>query len=308
MIGRELRTERNHDHSERERTKKKANTTSMFSRKAKNRFSVQVDITSLSAVPYVNGHCYCKLRLLSCGNFEAKTNLKPIQNEIVQWNQNFQFEIKLPENSNIDDAKLRISVRREGAKSEVKIGYVDLQLSQFAEMGRSHQGVLRGYEKTKQRQDNSILKVSIFLSQINKKNHQLKNGRSLGTELDSRLVSSESKESQDTKDPDSTWSRGGQHETWSMGTPVETRSLIGPDKIMPKTVISGYNRPQHSRNSSGASTGYSSSNNSEKTTSGHHRTTTGSNHQRTTSWDYNRSDNQALVDSLFTDLPLKKTT
>ena len=89
-----------------------------------------------------------------------------------------------------------------------------------------------------------------------------------------------------------------------MGTPVETRSLIGPDKIMPKTT-SGY-RPQHSRNSSGASTGYSSSNNSEKTTSGHHRTT--GSHQRTTSWDYNRSDNQALVDSLFTDLPLKKTT
>ena len=73
-----------------------------------------------------NGHCYCKLRLLSCGHFEAKTHLKPIQNEIVQWNQNFGFEIKIPENSNIDDAKLRISVRREGAKSEVKIGYVDV--------------------------------------------------------------------------------------------------------------------------------------------------------------------------------------
>ena len=106
-------------------------------------------------------------------------------------------------------------------------------------------------------------------------------------------------------DRDSPWSRG-QHETWSMGTPVETRSLIGPDKIMPKTVTTSGYRPQHSRNSSGASTGYSSSNNSEKTTSGHHRTT--GNHQRTTSWDYNRSDNQALVDSLFTDLPLKKTT
>jgi len=277
----------------------------MFSRKPKNRFSVQVDITSLSAVPYVNGHCYCKLRLLSCGHFEAKTNLKPIQNEIVQWNQNFRFEIKIPENSNIDDAKLRISVRREGAKSEVKIGYVDLQLSQFAEMGRSHQGVLRGYEKTKQRQDNSILKVSIFLSQINKQNHQLKKGRSVGTELDTRLVSSESKESHDTKDRDSPWSRGP-HETWSMGTPVETRSLnLGPDK-MPKQPVTGY-RPQHSRNSSGASTGYSSSNNSEKTTSGHHHRTTGS-HHRTTSWDYNRSDNQALVDSLFTDLPLKKET
>ena len=91
-----------------------------------------------------------------------------------------------------------------------------------------------------------------------------------------------------------------------MGTPVETRSLIGPDKIMPKTVTTSGYRPQHSRNSSGASTGYSSSNNSEKTTSGHHRTT--GSHQRTTSWDYNRSDNQALVDSLFTDLPLKKTT
>lgn len=107
-------------------------------------------------------------------------------------------------------------------------------------------------------------------------------------------------------DRDSPWSRGG-GETWSMGTPVETRSLIGPDKIMPKTVTSSGYRPQHSRNSSGASTGYSSSNNSDKTTSGHHRTT-GSHHQRTTSWDYNRSDNQALVDSLFTDLPLKKTT
>ena len=77
---------------------------------------------------FSNGHCYCKLRLLSCGHFEAKTHLKPIQNEIVQWNQNFRFEIKIPENSNIDDAKLRISVRREGAKSEVKIGYVDVSI------------------------------------------------------------------------------------------------------------------------------------------------------------------------------------
>lgn len=277
----------------------------MFTRKPKNRFSVCVEITSLSAVPYVNGHCYCKLRLLSCGNFEAKTHLKPIQNEIVHWNENFRFEIKIPENSNIDDARLRISVRREGAKSEVKIGYVDLQLSQFAEVGKSHQGVLRGYEKTKQRQDNSILKVSIFLSQINKLNHQLKKGRSIGTELDAKLVSTESKDSIDPKDRDSPWSRGA-HETWSMGTPVESA-----DRSIPSLTGVGYRATQgHSRNSSGASTGYSSSNNSDKNSSSKQGgSSRRGQHQRTTSWDYkyNKTDNQALVDDLFIDLPLKKS-
>jgi hypothetical protein len=218
------------------------------------------------------------------GNYENRTNSKPIENNIVRWEENFRFELKLAEITRVDDAKLRISVRREtsGAKQEIKIGYVDLQLVDYLS-SKSFQGVLRGYEKTKHRQDNSILKVKIDFKQIwpnpnddssmthPKMSHNAEmTHHSSGAELVSRLVSSESKESHDVKDMT-------HRDSVSMGTPAV--------------------RPGHSRNSSGAS-GYSSSNNSGPTsgfTSGH---------VRTTSLDgprYLPDKNKDIVDSLFDD-------
>jgi len=135
---------------------------SIFSRKSKCRYDVDVEIESLSAVPYINGHCYCKLRLLSCGHFETRTDSKPILNNQILWRESFSFEIKVSDHSQLDAAQLRISVRREatGGKSEVKIGYIDLSLAQFTGPKSTHQGVLEEYEKTRRRSDNSILRVT----------------------------------------------------------------------------------------------------------------------------------------------------
>lgn len=258
---------------------------SLFSRKPKNRFLVNVDITSLSSVPYINGHCYCKIRVLNGGGtYENRTNSNPIQNNIVRWEENFHFELKIAEISRVEEAKLRISVRREtpGSKSEVKIGYVDLQLSNYF-TEKSFQGVLRGYEKTKQRQDNSILKVNIDFKQIYPTVAEVKNGEiQPGSDLVNRLVSSESKESQDVKEMN-------HRDSVSMGTP-------GYEYGRPVT------RPGHSRNSSGAS-GYSSSNNSGPPSG------FSVGHARTTSLDgkYISDKNKVIVDGLFDDLNFKKS-
>jgi len=103
---------------------------SLFARKQKTRYDVEVEVTSLSAVPYINGHCYCKVRLLSCGHFEARTDSKPIQNNQILWRDQFSFELKVAEHASVDEARLRISVRREatGGKAEVKIGYIDVSV------------------------------------------------------------------------------------------------------------------------------------------------------------------------------------
>ena len=65
---------------------------------------------------------------MTCGHFESRTDSKPIQNNQIIWRDQFNFEIKLSDQTQIDEARLRISVRREavGGKSEVKIGYIDV--------------------------------------------------------------------------------------------------------------------------------------------------------------------------------------
>jgi len=217
---------------------------SIFSRKPKSRYDVEVEVTSLSAVPYINGHCYCKLRLLSCGHFESRTDSKPIQNNQIIWRDQFNFEIKLADHTQIDEARLRISVRREalGGKSEVKIGYIDLSLAQFTGPKSTHQCVLQEYEKTKHRSDNSILRV---MARVKNLNH-------------SPAVKSQPTVSQ-TQNP--------------VTPPTQdiTQTIIHKESpiIWPE---SSY-RPAHSRNSSGAS-GYSSSNNSSEPKTTQHNSTT----------------------------------
>ncbi|XP_038671905.1 protein FAM102A-like [Scyliorhinus canicula] len=66
----------------------------------------------------------------------------------------------------LDTSLCRVSVRKElkGGKTFVKLGFVDLNLAEFAGAGSTTRCyILEGYDTKNTRQDNSILKVSISL-------------------------------------------------------------------------------------------------------------------------------------------------
>ena len=148
------------------------------------------------------------------------------------------------------EAKLRISVRREGAgvgKSEIKLGYIDVSvlhvisykckalylkvnLAKFHNPGRDpseYRHVLTGYEKSNQRSDNSILLIRASLESESGAIRE-----PLRTQSTDSQNSSKVHEVQEHAEPD-----GLRHEIFD-----KTKRING-----------------HSRTSSGAS-GYSSSN------------------------------------------------
>ena len=77
-----------------------------------------------------NGLFYCKVRQVSHGKFEAKTKKEHVKNNCIIWNKAFSFDVQIPDEGNgtLGEAKIRISVRKDGSvgKSEVKLGYLDV--------------------------------------------------------------------------------------------------------------------------------------------------------------------------------------
>ncbi|KAK3796992.1 hypothetical protein RRG08_055049 [Elysia crispata] len=71
-------------------------------------------------------------------------------------------------NGVLDPCFVRISVRKElkGGRSQQKLGYVDLNLAQFAGGGRQSKRYLLEAYDTKNRQDNSNIKIGVELSLI----------------------------------------------------------------------------------------------------------------------------------------------
>lgn len=89
-----------------------------------------------------------------------------VKNHAVKWSQKFNFVCKMSANASngvLDPCNLRISVRKEikGGRSYQKLGFIDLNLAEFAGSGlTSSRYLLEGYD-AKHRQDNSMLQVSI---------------------------------------------------------------------------------------------------------------------------------------------------
>ena len=79
-----------------------------------------------------NSFLYCKLRLVSNGKYESRTNKREIKNSCVIWNEPFEFDINMkeePSPASLQKIMVRISVRQDlpGSKDEVKLGYVDVR-------------------------------------------------------------------------------------------------------------------------------------------------------------------------------------
>uniref|UniRef100_UPI0037E83BF4 EEIG family member 2-like n=1 Tax=Semicossyphus pulcher TaxID=241346 RepID=UPI0037E83BF4 len=135
-------------------------------KKKRFKFKVDFDLEELSSIPFVNGVLFCKVRLLD-GGFAEESSREQVQANCVRWKRRFSFMCKMSANAGtgvLDPCLCRVSVRKElkGGKSFAKLGFADLNLSEFAGSGSTtRRCLLEGYDTKNTRQDNSILKVVI---------------------------------------------------------------------------------------------------------------------------------------------------
>uniref|UniRef100_A0A671WRS7 EEIG family member 2 n=1 Tax=Sparus aurata TaxID=8175 RepID=A0A671WRS7_SPAAU len=133
-------------------------------KKKRFKFKVDFDLEELSSVPIVNGVLFCKVRLLD-GGFAEESSRESVQANCVRWKKRFSFICKMSASAGtgvLDPCVCRVSVRKElkGGKSFAKLGFADLNLSEFAGSGSTtRRCLLEGYDTKNTRQDNSILKV-----------------------------------------------------------------------------------------------------------------------------------------------------
>uniref|UniRef100_A0A8C7Z417 Estrogen-induced osteoclastogenesis regulator 1a n=1 Tax=Oryzias sinensis TaxID=183150 RepID=A0A8C7Z417_9TELE len=140
-----------------------------FVKKKKFKFQTQLTLEELTAVPFVNGVLFCKLRLLD-GDFVATSSREEVQENCVCWRKRFTFVSKMSANPHtgvLDPSVCRVSVRKElkGGKAYMKLGFTDLNMAEFAGSGSTIRCcLLEGYDTKNTRQDNSILKVIIGMT------------------------------------------------------------------------------------------------------------------------------------------------
>ncbi|XP_011485048.1 protein FAM102B [Oryzias latipes] len=138
----------------------------ILAKKKRFKFKIDFDLDELSSVPFVNGVLFCKVRLLD-GGFAEESSRQPVHANCVRWKKKFSFLCKISANSGtgvLDPCMCRVSVRKEkkGGKTFAKMGFADLNLSEFAGSGTTvRRCLLEGYDTKNTRQDNSILKVVI---------------------------------------------------------------------------------------------------------------------------------------------------
>ncbi|XP_030642773.1 early estrogen-induced gene 1 protein [Chanos chanos] len=139
-------------------------------KKKKFRFQVNFTLEELTAVPFVNGMLFCKIRLLDGGDFSISSSREEVQENCVRWRKRFSFVCKMSASSAtgvLDPCICRVSVRKElkGGKAFSKVGFADLNLAEFAGSGSTVRCcILEGYDTKNTRQDNSILKVTIGMT------------------------------------------------------------------------------------------------------------------------------------------------
>ncbi|PKU36643.1 hypothetical protein llap_13057 [Limosa lapponica baueri] len=139
-------------------------------KKKKFKFQTSFTLEELTAVPFVNGVLFCKIRLLDGGDFASLSTREEVQENCVRWKKKFTFVCKMsanPATGLLDPCVCRVSVRKElkGGKTYSKLGFADLNLAEFAGSGSTVRCcLLEGYDTKNTRQDNSILKVTIGMS------------------------------------------------------------------------------------------------------------------------------------------------
>lgn len=140
-------------------------------KKKKYKFNVEVQLQDLVEVALVNEVLFAKVRLLDGGSFQEYSSREQVLNHRVEWNRSFEFLCKMSANAStgvLDPCYLRISIRKEmkGGRSYFKLGFIDINLAEFAGAGlTSRRFLLEGYD-SRHRLDNSMLRVSIKMHML----------------------------------------------------------------------------------------------------------------------------------------------
>uniref|UniRef100_A0A914Z4L8 C2 NT-type domain-containing protein n=1 Tax=Panagrolaimus superbus TaxID=310955 RepID=A0A914Z4L8_9BILA len=140
-----------------------------FLKKKRVKFLVDFEVNKLTDVPLLNATLFAKVRLLDGGSsFESFTNHGKVEAHTVNLGPKFNFSVRIPSDAStgqLEDCKCKISVRKEdrGGRTPVKIGYVIVNLSEFAASGVNEikqSYLLDGYTG-RQRQDNSRVHIHV---------------------------------------------------------------------------------------------------------------------------------------------------
>lgn len=142
-----------------------------FLKRKKVKFSVDLQVCNLSDVPLVNAVLFAKIRLLEGGTFDDCTERVEVVRNSCSWSHRSNFCCRItsdPSSGILERCLCRISIRKEqkGGKSFVKLGFVDINLSEFA--GSGVEGMTRSYlldgYGLHQRQDNSKVQIKITMT------------------------------------------------------------------------------------------------------------------------------------------------
>ena len=141
----------------------------MFKSKKRYVFQVHFTLDELISIPFLSSLFFVKVKLaspLSPVSFISKKY--EVSNHTIKILEQIIFYSKFSSKNDgvIQPLILHISIRRElmGGKSYEKLGYVNIDLSQYAGSGSSSQHFL--LQNSDARSFNSILKVKILLKQI----------------------------------------------------------------------------------------------------------------------------------------------
>jgi len=127
---------------------------------------VDLTLNELTEVSFGKAIMFAKIRQLDGGNFEQSSKREEVSNHAVKYDQKFSFPCKMAANYNtgiLDSCKCRVSIRKEekGGKNFRKIGFVDLDLAEYAGAGPSIQRyILQAYDLN-HRLDNSLLQITL---------------------------------------------------------------------------------------------------------------------------------------------------
>jgi len=137
----------------------------------KKRYKFQVDLCldELTEVSYSKAILFAKIRQLDGGSFTDVSRRMEVQNHCVKYSARFSFPCKMNANANsgiLETCKCRISIRMEerGGRHFRKLGFVDVNLAEYAGAGPSTQRyILQPYESN-HRLDNSIVQLTVNIT------------------------------------------------------------------------------------------------------------------------------------------------
>ena len=135
-------------------------------RKKRYKFDVELCLDELTEVVYSKAILLAKVRQLDGGSFTDVSDKMEVQNHSVKYYKKFVFPTKMTANASsgiLEACKCRVSIRMEekGGRHFRKLGFVDVNLAEYAGAGPSTQRyILQPYDSS-HRLDNSIVQLSL---------------------------------------------------------------------------------------------------------------------------------------------------